>query len=1044
MICLSRIIAGAFAVLLTASPVLGAPEQALDKLALEFRDFNDGPLSTSSGSTAVLREGGLYRACIVAKDPVDAMFDASIKTALERLTISTPMTKTQRVRVLKPDGRCLAFRITVSTTEAKDIAQVFLAQATTGGLSRLYEAPFILSQGADGMATAQGPAVVGAGENAPFKVTGVPSGFQPVTYFLARDEAAKVTFDLATLSGTVSHALPQGDRRYQTVTIVLVNQYAKTVRASFLYAADARQGTAPPVARNDPPSPKEPPAPQSGGKPVPLGLVDAKLAMGFPESMADKPLVTGTDFTFTIVDNAFNGLDAWLEAHPEWKAKIKHVSLRKDGARGSGSHGFDVFRVATAVMPMARFLLIEDGGYFEPVLKTMRSNGSYFASMSLGMLRYSGGADLSGDDLFRLTAKYQVTFLVSAGNYREESHVFDHADADGDGVLEFVPATGSAIDDAEGNRIDLGKGLEMRASLGWADKDEPAAFDLQLVGRDGTVVASATRTGKVPVVRLAYRPDASGPMWLRVVDRTPAGGSRPSRLGMIVKGASARHGHFNGLESLGLYAQQDSPFIISVGGFGKNGAGPVPSAFSSIGHTNTGGIGPLVAGPGQLDMGGGEILNGTSFATPFIAAMYSIFADYNVRNVVEATATQSRWAPGIRPEERTRWGIPSAELIFSNRCAKSNRIEDIRHRVEGGKLLIDFLFTRDCMEGLDYFLHAYVSGHVAQKDRLVVERVKAASGKEDLRGWVQKHSAGKMIDREPVRIEIPLEHIPREQMGRRVEIAFRLSTYAQWDPAAIPDAPAYSLTLPPPEPYAGDAQGAAAAALAEASFAKGGFYDAVTLADRALKDKSLPAKAQDRVRQVRSLSAIALDDRKALAGFLQQDADDGHGRSQALGGLGLLTLAVGQVDKAANLFEGCLDGATGMEEVRCLIGYTAARQFAGLQGRDDAARKYGGRIEAITRNKDLPGLALTLFLGTMTPQEFQSAVLPLVRTDPNAVSVVYHAIGLHDLSNRAPDRAANAFRQAGDPGILTVEAVASRQWLTMLAAAKVKRDGAKQ
>ncbi len=533
---------------------------------------------------------------------------------------------------------------------------------------------------------------------------------------------------------------------------------------------------------------------------LPLGLVEAKTAMGFPPQMAKLPLVTGRDFNFTIIDNGFHGLGAWLEEHPAWKDKVRHVSLRKDGAKAAEKHGFDVFRVATAVMPKAKFLLIEGGG-FESRIKTMRSNGSFFATMSLGNVRYIGGSDVSMYfELFRMARKYQVTFLVSAGNYRQKSHVFDYSDMDGNGVLEFAPAAEGAIRKAEFNRIDVAEGATIRISLGWGEYgDVRSSFELQLVDRDRKVLAAATTDGREPFVLMSYRPTASGALWLRVIDKTPGGAAqtRP-RLGVIVMGAGTRNGIFNGLESLGAYAQQDSPFVVPVGSFGKNGDGElVPSKFSSIGHTNTGEIAPFVLGPGQLELDG-EILSGTSFATPFLAAMYSIFADYNIRNVIAETSRHNRWASGLSPEEKGRHGIPDASLVLNNRCIASNRVEDIRHRVEDGKLVIEFLFTRDCMEGLDYYLHAFVSRYVMRNGMLDIVPVRAAKGKGDLRGWVQKHSTAKLIDKEPIRIEIPLDLIPRDRLGEKIDLTFRLSTYAQWDPARIPGAPTYSLTLPTP------------------------------------------------------------------------------------------------------------------------------------------------------------------------------------------------------------------------------------------------------
>ncbi len=90
---------------------------------------------------------------------------------------------------------------------------------------------------------------------------------------------------------------------------------------------------------------------------------------------------------------------------------------------------------------------------------------------------------------------------------------------------------------------------------------------------------------------------------------------------------------WKGVLSSGEYAIWDSPFLIPVGSVGEVDGKLAPSTFSSIDLSDQGNVLPLIHGPGQLKLHD-ETFNGTSFSTPFIAALYSPFGNYNIRNYI--------------------------------------------------------------------------------------------------------------------------------------------------------------------------------------------------------------------------------------------------------------------------------------------------------------------------------------------------------------------------------------------------------------------------
>jgi len=237
---------------------------------------------------------------------------------------------------------------------------------------------------------------------------------------------------------------------------------------------------------------------------------------------------------------------------------------------------------------------------------------------------------------------------------------------------------------------------------------------------------------------------------------------------------------------------------------GKSGA-LEPSLFSGIGHTNTEQIGPRCSRsrPTACD---GEEYSGTSFATPFIAALYSAFADYNIKNVIEESSRFTPLASGLVATEKSRFGVPDGRLILGNACSKSNKIANIRQSIEGTNLVICFELSRNCMEKIDYFMAAYLSGQKAISKRVLApDQLRVAGKNATLRGFERKHSAERNIVAEPIEIKIPLKNIPREQFGIALAAKIKIATKAQLAPVSLVSSLSdITFTLPDPAPYPDD------------------------------------------------------------------------------------------------------------------------------------------------------------------------------------------------------------------------------------------------
>lgn len=779
--------------------------------------------------------------------------------------------------------------------------------------------------------------------------------------------------------------------------------------------------------------------------PEPMTVIDAKIAIGFDPATAKYSLATGASFKFGIVDFSFSGLKAWLEDNPEFKSRIHYKNLRKDGKPSGGNHGFEVFKVAAEIMPSAQFYLYETGRpvkELETILVSLQKDNVFFASMSLGVKQYMGGSDpsLIYKNL-ELLDKYQISFLVSSGNQRGDNHFFSYSDVDEDGKLEFASTPKANGKLLEYNRIYFSQGSRLNLNLSWNEFPERVSdFEIQLVDKENTVVASASALGPLPVIELFYKAVENQALWLKLVNKSAQTPSPDLKFGMFVRGPNTSRALLNGQESMGIMAQFESPFLTVVGSFGQDKSGHLqPSNFSSIGHTNTGQIGPHILGPGQFLIDGKQI-NGTSFATPFIAALYSVFGSYNIKNVIEATATKAKLTAGLVPEEQSRWGTPDANTIFSNICDQSNKIENLRSSIEADKLVVEFDFTRDCMEGLDYYLHAYVRGEKPiSAEMFAIDLIPVAGApKQKLRGWVKNHSKTRTVVAEPMRIEMPFKHIPRHQFGRPISLSFKISTRAQWDPVAIySKSPELKITLPMPSPLSGEILVGKLAQKANRAVELHRFPDAIQLATLALETPALSVENSALARNSRAMASIGLHDLAGLEAFARDDVAALPDSPIAALRLGDILLSQHKFTAAHDQFKSCLN-EKGDDLFHCQIGYIVASLLSGLDARGEIAATYDNSGAALANSPSMHGKALAVFLGHLSGREYRDYFLDVARANmgkPKAVQAISsgsYYLGLMGFSGGNKKIALDGFHQSAASGAVSLEAAVSKQWLDIL------------
>ena len=466
-------------------------------------------------------------------------------------------------------------------------------------------------------------------------------------------------------------------------------------------------------------------------------------------------------------------------------------------------HGYWVYRVARAVLPDVPIEVYpvwrNSVGSVTQTLLNASVRGVVVINMSLGLDSECQLVDSKEEELardFRLALVQRESFLfVAEGNSRTSSHTWLSADANNNGLVDFRTTAearriqGSSVD---GARVDLSKGDNFMY-LSWDTKNHPEAeYAFELVAPNGKVLTSVERKGDnvdAQCLQLGYKAKNDTRALLRV---RRLAGPKSGVLMRVQAYGEAYRADYNGVQSALAYTLRDNPFVVYVGAFGKTADGKLaPSPFSDIGIDTDGKIAPHVLGPGQLIIDGHEH-DGTSFASPFLTALYATRVGYNIKNIVERTASFDRLAPGLLPYERSRWGIPDPDKVIANLTSITGptTVENVSHEVKGDDLVIHYSMSRCCMQSLVWY------AGVALLDGDTHKLLRDAAGNPIV-------AFQQLFTDQSGRVTYPVElHFPMKELapykGKPLDLYFGLRVRAWKSPPpgslVVDQAPTYRIT----------------------------------------------------------------------------------------------------------------------------------------------------------------------------------------------------------------------------------------------------------
>jgi len=453
-----------------------------------------------------------------------------------------------------------------------------------------------------------------------------------------------------------------------------------------------------------------------------IDFAEARRLMGLDTAGATAARLPGG--RLGIIDVGFAGLRHWLDAHPE-EARLTTLRKRAEGPRtqyssdptfsseGADDHGFQVYRVVRAILPDVPIVLYTAASVFDTgsALNDGMVNGVVLFNISMGIPAtidvYSDQEDFFAQQLRVYLAQHEAFAFISAGNTRGSVHSWVSADRNGNGLVDMRERT-AAGQDIDANRVMLRKGAN-RFFFAWDSSVAPDAdYELELVLDGGERLATARVAPRDPprkgYIAMSFAAGQDWPARLRVKRLTGPPTGVPMRLSAFPIGGA--FGDFNGVQTALTYLFRDSPFVIYVGSFGRATDGALaPSAFSDLGVAANGQVSPHVLGPGQIRLDGMEI-NGTSFASPFLTALYATRIGFNMKNLIERSTSHTQISPLAAPFERSRWGTPDARKVASalKDITGPTRIRGVTHAVDGERASVAFNVTRCCMAGLTWYV----------------------------------------------------------------------------------------------------------------------------------------------------------------------------------------------------------------------------------------------------------------------------------------------------------------------------------------------------
>lgn len=543
--------------------------------------------------------------------------------------------------------------------------------------------------------------------------------------------------------------------------------------------AQAEQAGEPPRARIvvPPPTPAEfkaPSAPKS-------------LAMEIPEARA-KTIGGPMPATFTfaasvakvaIIDSGFAGIEEWLDAHPKEKSQTHYVTDPDFSASDEAEHGFLVYRTARLVLSEADLYLykVQNSSEIIRALDDAGSKGVPIANISLGIpsdfeIAERGATEEFIATLDRVLKKREIFAFVAIGNKRGHVHSFLSADRDGNGYVDFSDSAKQPRRRDALRTVVQGGNNVIYAT--WDTQHYPQAdYELELTGPKGRRIATGRADPKnAGYIKLEYKSSQMAGAYVRL--KRLSGPRKGVFIRLLLDGPTGHSEDFNGLQTALTYTYWENPFLVYVGALGKTKTGTLtPTPFSDIGTGADGKLYPHILGPGQILLDGKEI-TGTSFASPFLTAIYGLAVGFNIKNILERTSSHALLDPGVAPHERSRWGVPEGWKVFFQlgKIVGKSKVEDVSHTIDGDDLVLRFHVTRCCMEGMTWNISAYLFDPETKKI------VHYPGTQEPLGTWIRLRSDAADYLRHPVEVRIPLKGGAEALKGKTVQVAFGHSPFA--------------------------------------------------------------------------------------------------------------------------------------------------------------------------------------------------------------------------------------------------------------------------
>ena len=558
---------------------------------------------------------------------------------------------------------------------------------------------------------------------------------------------------------------------------------------------------------------------------TPISVPEARALMGYPPSAVNMTLAGLEGLKVAILDNGFTGIEEWLKANPK-EAKITKVIKLKPG--NTGTHGFKVYRTARQVLGDAEIYIYDRlpfEGKEDELIADMKARGIQIVNASFGtrlfpVNRNTPAVERQLAGFHRAVRKEELFIFFSAGNAGAFVHDFE---AKAQGFTYTIPDLMVPRPDGKSKVPDTLRLMpsdgRIKLSIYWDREAYPAPpFAIQVSPKDGGSLAyvegddknqrlwvfdkSGNKTEKVTRLNgfgyleldLTNLPDEEVHLILRRLARDAP--QTPMRL-YIHQGHVA--GRLNGRESANLGSVAENPFIVTVGAISRSRDGKAaPSPFSGWGTTREGGIIPHIHGPGQINLDG-EVLNGTSLSTPFVAAMLITANGYNPKNILERVSDHSRLSPSVPAEERSRWGIPDMTKLFPANLRPNlgpTKVEDWSHRLDDKGLHVSNTFTRCCMEGMTYnpVIELYRLRD-AGGGKTAAERVVDPATKRVVHVLLTKQTNGKNIEKEPLSFTIPKAALPAEPGRYQLRFGFFMKAWRNTVPHRPHEGGTYEFSL---------------------------------------------------------------------------------------------------------------------------------------------------------------------------------------------------------------------------------------------------------